>query len=245
MAKISRVAERRVTKEIPDLWGSVIRLGVLLSPFLLNDILFLSASAHNEPLRTWVDLLTSAWAASLLFLAWRLQWWNPLELLDVRAKSLRMQAVVGVGYGVGLVIASVPIRLLIWLGGRFSGFDLPFPGAWSGLEEAPVWAAGRIVLVSVLGALVDESAFRGAALQILRSFDLPGVRLTLISGGIYAAAHWSGGPLLWLTAFGFGCLWTILFQRIGLVGVIASHAVFDIITAFGFQQTLVGSWIAE
>ncbi len=245
MARATRTAESRIANPRPDARGTALRIGLLLSPFFLNDILYWSAAGQNEPLRTWIDLLTSFWGASLLYFSFRLDWWNLADLRDPRRQTIPMEIFVGVAFGAGIILASVPIRLLIWLGGRFSGFDLPFPGAWSGMESEPVGAALRIVLVSVAGAFVEETAFRGALLQMLRLIGLEGFRLTFLAAGIYAAVHWSGGPLLWITAFSFGCLWTFLFQRIGLAGTITAHAIFDIVTAFGAQQAVVGWWIAE
>ncbi len=210
----------------------------------MSDAAPSSATGGQSPTSLW-PLLTAVFLA-VCFWGWifGIDWWNfwwkmtiagvclsALSLWVNRGELRREFRFSAHDILLGL-LSAVFLYLIFYLGGIVLRTISPVSGDYIGAvyntkAALPTWAITLLLIIIIAPA--EEIFWRGLVQKYFIRATCPNVGL-VFGAAIYALVHlWAGNPVLVLAAFVCGLVWGWQYRQNGsLVGVILSHAIWDV-----------------
>jgi len=219
----------------------VVRLLVLASPLLLNDVYLPLVPKDATKLNLVLDVLVYiGWQSTLLYVAYEAGWfsWSSLGINLKHAGQwlwgIVLFACVFAAYtGITIALLYAKKKYGITIE-SFWYFPLP---KWSG-----VCVFLYVLYLSVTAGIYEEIIYRGIAIHQLRTLTSNTCILVLASTLLFVAIHWSMGPGTWIEAGLWGALWAYLYIKThSLLPIMMAHFLYDVASIYGLHEAIAHS----
>lgn len=217
----------------------VIRLLVLASPLLLNDLYLPLVPKDAIKLNLVLDVLVYiGWQSSLLYIAYQAGWfsWGSLGINLKQASQwlwgIVLFACVFAAY-TGITAAFVYAKKNYGISvDSFWYFPLP---QWKG-----IYVFLYALYLSITAGIYEEIIYRGIAIHQLKALTSNTLILVMASTLLFVAIHWSMGPGTWIEAGLWGALWGYLYIKTNsLLPIMIAHFLYDLATIYGLHMAIV------
>ncbi|HOJ29721.1 MAG TPA: CPBP family intramembrane metalloprotease [Spirochaetota bacterium] len=219
----------------------IIRLLVLASPLLLNDLYLPLVPKDATTLSIVLDVLVYiGWQTTLLYVAYEAGWfsWNSLGINLTQVK----QWLWGVVLFVCVFVAYTGITIAFMFAKKYYGITVesfwyfPLP-QWHG-----VYVFLYVLYLSITAGIYEEIIYRGIAIHQLKNLTSNTGILVIVSTLLFVAIHWSMGPGTWMEAGLWGALWAYLYIKThSLLPIMIAHVLYDVASIYGLHEAIAHS----
>jgi membrane protease YdiL (CAAX protease family) len=219
----------------------IIRLLVLSSPLLLNDLYLPLLPKDATTLNIVLDVLIYiVWQSTLLYVAHEAGWFS-WSSLGINLKQAS-QWLWGIVLFIFVFIAYTGITIAFMYAQKHYGISIP--SFW--YFPLPQWKAFYVFLyvlyLSITAGIYEEIIYRGIAIHQLKTLTSNTFILVLASTLLFVAIHWSMGPGTWIEATLWGALWAYLYIRTNsLLPIMIAHFLYDAAYNYGLHEAIAHS----
>ncbi|MGQ9843754.1 MAG: CPBP family intramembrane glutamic endopeptidase [Spirochaetota bacterium] len=224
-----------------DITTVIVRLLVLASPLLLNDLYLPLVPKSAIKLNLVLDVLVYiGWQSTLLYVAYQAGWfsWGSLGINLKHAgqwfKGIVLFACVFTAY-TALTIALLYAKKHYGISvDSFWYFSLP--------QWKPLYVFLYVLYLSITAGIYEEIIYRGIAIHQIKTLTSNIFILVLSSTLLFVAIHWSMGPGTWIEAGLWGALWAYLYiETNSLLPIMIAHFLYDVASIYGLHEAIAHS----
>ncbi|MEW6528196.1 MAG: CPBP family intramembrane glutamic endopeptidase [Spirochaetota bacterium] len=219
----------------------IIRLLVLASPLLLNDLYLPLVPKDATKLNLVIDVLIYiGWQSTLLYVTYEAGWFS-WSSLGINLKQVK-QWLWGVVLFTFVFVVYTGITIAFIYAQKHHGISIPSFWYFPLPQWKPFYVFLYVLYLSITAGIYEEIIYRGIAIHLLKTLTSNTFVLVISSTLLFVAIHWSMGPGTWMEAALWGALWAYLYIKThSLLPIMIAHFLYDVASIYGLHEAIAHS----